>query len=419
MGLGLRISAELDEPGGALEQVASAIRAAVADPLDRLILNFASGDGVLHVRLHPAEEDVEFVLDGAALVVSAKTSSAGPGYHAWLVDLLEAIGQTLDIVWDWQDRGAGEGDETGYRGGYDFIGLQAAMAGWLRDLAAGFLEYDHDDAPIAISLPVGDKIVSDAYAVSSMGEWTRDWFTGVAMADDAELAVAAAEFFPAWHPRDDARYWLGCGLAMAWQAVRWTPPAYAAEQDLYHATLGCFARAHEIDPDITLPEAPIRELWALLNGGRHPAKPPAPTGVGFRRGLMARPLTGQWRAILPGYFITGEENEGQTVYYAFAERTMHGTSFETTSETGDSGERAVADRIAQTRGMPGAIDFRVGNVVGSATSRPDAPNRIVEGMVGCGDAMCLVSLVHEDTEDGQAWAEATLHSISHPERQAE
>src|SRR5690349_15037902 len=48
----------------------------------------------LYCRLHPAAEDMEisFIGDGE-LTASANTSSAGPGYHIFLCDMLHRLGE--------------------------------------------------------------------------------------------------------------------------------------------------------------------------------------------------------------------------------------------------------------------------------------------------------------------------------------
>src|SRR4051794_20493022 len=58
------------------------------------------GRPLLGVRIHPGGEDVEFVLeDDRTLLVTANTSSVGPGYHINVCDLLRSLGAQLNLKW--------------------------------------------------------------------------------------------------------------------------------------------------------------------------------------------------------------------------------------------------------------------------------------------------------------------------------
>jgi len=83
---------------------------------------------VLYLELHPAEEDVRFFVDDHDyLICSARTSSAGPGYHAFLVELLEMIQGPAKISWIWDDEEKEFMDETTYFSKRDFNTLQMEM----------------------------------------------------------------------------------------------------------------------------------------------------------------------------------------------------------------------------------------------------------------------------------------------------
>lgn len=50
--------------------------------------------------MSPLEEDVNLSLqDDGSLVVAAKTSSLGPGYHAHLVAALESVAEDIGFEW--------------------------------------------------------------------------------------------------------------------------------------------------------------------------------------------------------------------------------------------------------------------------------------------------------------------------------
>src|SRR5579859_2078444 len=71
------------------------------------------GSPVLLVELHPAAETLRVVLQrDNNIVVSAQTSSVGPGYHIYVCDLLSRMSRRFDVRWN--PSSDVEGDETGY-----------------------------------------------------------------------------------------------------------------------------------------------------------------------------------------------------------------------------------------------------------------------------------------------------------------
>lgn len=104
----------------------SELRSAVDDHPLNPFLDFSDDGEELKVYLYPGEEPVFVSYKGSApgngpkrrqapqLVLSARTSSAGPGYHAWLVDLIELVSARLNLDWQWADADGDIGDETGF-----------------------------------------------------------------------------------------------------------------------------------------------------------------------------------------------------------------------------------------------------------------------------------------------------------------
>src|SRR4051812_24319455 len=107
MGLGLRIHCLPNELGGRTrEQIEHAVSMFAArepaDPLLRRLVRCEALDDRLLVRLHPSEESVEFFFEASGnFVCAAKTSTAGPGYHAFLLEWLENLGTACRLPWIW------------------------------------------------------------------------------------------------------------------------------------------------------------------------------------------------------------------------------------------------------------------------------------------------------------------------------
>lgn len=206
MGLGIYITGEPERSGllrrrPSSETLFDAIKGAAADLIDdsltRRFFLSEQGTSELALFLHPAEENVDISYDGRDVTLSAKTSSAGPGYHAWLVNFVDHIGERVGITWDWRDGDEDSADETDYHSHRDFGRLQAAMANWLQEFSKYFLNESDLDS-LNICLPLDFSPVHEHFAISPMGVWEREWFECVIRADADEIGDIAQTFFPAW-----------------------------------------------------------------------------------------------------------------------------------------------------------------------------------------------------------------------------
>ncbi len=144
MGLGIHVGAEIPRKG-ILKRILP--NQDIFDLIEYLAISFLKkntldhacstrNEEVLYLSFHPSEEDVYFyATDDNDIVCSAKTSSAGPGYHALLIELLDYIDQNSDISWIWESEESEYQDETGYYFHRDFQKLQIAMAEQLHAIA--------------------------------------------------------------------------------------------------------------------------------------------------------------------------------------------------------------------------------------------------------------------------------------------
>ena len=273
MGLGVHVTGKPPKKGflpirrkagAVLENIGQAVDDAVTDPLLRRLMSIERSENGLHVRLHPGEEDVLFTAVKGRIEVQAKTSSAGPGYHVMLVELLEEVGGRTGVAWSWEGRGDGEGDTTGYHEHRDFGKLRQAMLEWLATVADQLLRADAEGADnFRICLPVGGGPVGPYFALAPMGELTREWCRGAADGNAGSLERAGAEFFTAWHGPDQAGFWVNCGRYLMRWDIAWTRPEDEGERRLYEATLGCFARARDLDSQIGRASCRERVLFAV------------------------------------------------------------------------------------------------------------------------------------------------------------
>ncbi len=92
----------------------------------------------LFVTIHPAGEEVEFIVpESGRVTVSTKTSTVGPGYHTALCQLLHRFGEEKKVRWnpigDGKDASQ---DETGYFASGNRAAVETEMLQHLKTIAA-------------------------------------------------------------------------------------------------------------------------------------------------------------------------------------------------------------------------------------------------------------------------------------------
>lgn len=414
MGVGLRIGADIShkpwlEKESARFEFLCRLRDAIAiyaaqRQMDCLLHQFIV-DGTLFSCLHPAAEDVEFCFDGDLLICSAKTSTVGPGYHAYLVEMLEEIGVRCDLPWEWSDEAEGFEDETGYQEDGDFTRTQDEMCWWLRAVANSVLDCSPDSGHLISMRSNFGLAHHDYFAASATGFWERAFFEEAAKRQPHALHALAAQFFPWWNKGLDASFWRNAALVQMWERLPWSPPEDDGQRAAYEAALACLEKARRIDPSIPVPEAETAEIKALLSGEQAFPIPPADR-IGFRRLDMRRSLTGNWTIVTPGYFYEKEEEE--TVVYWYDDRFIHGSSLSFSPDIPHSWE--PGDRA---NGALDVFTFDKDGRQGSAVLREDDESGLGRHLLFCKvhapGSLCLLSIYFRDLGD-LAWARGVFES---------
>ncbi len=409
MGLGFRVGAQL--PTGArlgglgspellLQKVIDATPQRVGDSDHAAITAWGSVPNGVDFILHPAEEPLELRVVDGWLEATAKTSSAGPGYHAFAIEWLDRVADEFGLTWSWADEAREYLDETGFAETRDFESLQAEMFAWLRFVAKRLLGSEQAEWPLG--LPMGFWVRGDHYAISSLGRWSREWFEAAAAADDTNSTDHGRAFFPWWNRDRDALFFKNCALVQAWVDVLWRAPVGDQERRCLENTLACFHRARALDPALELPESEIAEIEALI-AGNAPERPRV-SGVGFRRLPMRKPVTGSWTLEVPGYFQETSERDGGTIVFWDGTRTIRSSSFafgpeepprpETGSLVFDEDGRwgtAEIDRIEQE----GAVYWQL------------------HGEMRAPGSVCVVTVCFDDADDRE-WAIESWRSLRRP-----
>ena len=278
----------------------------------------AQGDDglpVLAVDLHPAAESVQIrATDGGRVTVACKTSTAGPGFHAYVCDTLRRAGADLNIEWSRPDPDAGTGDPTGYFETSDFAPVRREMLSWLGTAVRSLSDLiARDYTGLALSLPPDVSFRHDGVLATPMGPRSEQWLREV-----ADAPARGADVFPWWQQGTGAPYHLGRALTRMWTDVRWRKPQTDEARKVIDEVLRDLRRALALAPDL---DYPWRE-WHELNG--FVGAPGAQSDVvsrrakdvlddqpliGYRRRDVTASLAGNWSIVVPGSFETIVDDE--------------------------------------------------------------------------------------------------------------
>ena len=330
MGLGVMYRAELqrgssddliavDELWEEVGEVVSQLASDLGSPIEDWFWHHASGDH-MWISVVPFAENIELFVDAGAVVFSAKTSGAGPGYHEFVVAILDELEVELGLAWSF---GEDEGDETGFRESRETAELRRTMAGQARGLARMVIESMGQGTLVNMGLDFRPKV--RGFAASPLGEWSAEWFDRLAAATDAEALALAEDFFPWWNRELSGDEFAKFGMVVCWNDVRWVSPVGDAEELAIGTALDCFEQARELGTRLEIPELVRAELKRLASPDA-PTHAPGPEGVGYRRRMVTVSLPGHWELEVPGYFHDAVEDEGGTLVYWLEHRTIRAST---------------------------------------------------------------------------------------------
>lgn len=344
----------------------------------------------LYVQIHPCAEDVEISVPETGLcLVTAKTSTVGPGYHIFLCDLLHAFGAHFKVEWDAPGEEI-EGDETGCFFNGDAAAVRTEMLRWLSTVASIVVENLKEDTAASVrmvSMPLTRSYPDQTGVLTPTGPRTPDWFTMVAA--DPECGL---DFFAWWPEGVGAAFFLGRARCKLWQEVRWRTPITEDEGELLMDVHFDLERAFHFDPHAAIPWREWRELLDYINEyfgyaefqhegtqeediERRAAEADASQPLmGYRRGRVNVTLTGGWSITIPGEFAEEWEENGETWSAWHGGRTIWFTSW---SVCGENDETLSAREIIDSRTWPERgefIDHAEGAMLARAVFLPTEEN---------------------------------------------
>jgi hypothetical protein len=438
MGVGLYLTgvyptdAVEQSPDDWLEQVAAWLESHEEEPLMMCERGVnGSEHPTLFVQIHPCAEDVEIsVPDDGVCLINAKTSTAGPGYHIYLCELLHSLGKQFQIEWNIPAEEI-EGDETGYFFQRDASAVRQEMLRWLSAVSRIVVE-NYKDSEVGVrmvSMALDRSYPDQTGILTPVGPRDPQWFERL-----IESPEQGIEFFPWWPEGVGAAFFLGRALCRLWQEVRWRTPIAEEEGELLMDVHLDLERAYHLDPQAAIPWREWHTLLDYLNDyfgyaefqheetqeeeikRRAERVDPSVPLIGYRRGRVNVTLTGGWSITIPGELAEEWEESGETWSAWFGGRTIWFTSW---SVSGEHDETMSAREILDGRPWPDDVAFiehEDGPLLGRAVFMPcDEEGEAMWNLKGYSAiegnfALCNIYL---QSEDDLAWALEIWKSLRH------
>jgi hypothetical protein len=373
-------------------------------PLDRLAI-YTLHDDLLEYALLPIEEPVCFRIERTGLlgrkqrlVVSARTSSAGPGYHAALIAGLDRMAVRGGLKWrETED----EFDEAGYFANRDFDALQAAHRDFFEALSKMMLEWIDDGRnDIAVSLPLelssARSVIAEPVA-TPMGPRDGRFFE----------QPDPARHFPWWPEALGPDACSGIATALLWCNFAWCAPLAGRDREVGEVALALVEQVAAAGARQAPPVAPAA-ISALLENEDQVV--PATEGIGYRRRLDRQVLPGGWSVGVPGWYVREPQDDG-AIAFSFAGREVWVTIFPFPGPL-DAAERDGI--LASTRAD---IALHQDGLVGRAEVKLDDPGTggpemwFLQGTLVATESLARITIVFP-TPDHRPWAEEVFRSVA-------
>lgn len=299
--------------------VESARQWANAKGLSGLFYAIPYDDGA-RICFYPPTGSVSFFVESQRLSFDAKTSIAGPGFHAALIDLCDRIAADLRIIWRW-DAG---GDETGFATHRDRAHLERSFVDQFFAFCETYKTKQMGSAH-ALNLATDLALATTNGIATPMGVLSREFFVE---AVESANAGAARELFPWWEDAINSEFWINTLRATVLTEVEWRQPRGPWETFIHSACAHCKSAAMETGatPSQDVLEA-IKELDGILALPNNSFVAPSPSLAGYKRRRRGYFLPGDWRIAMPGYYIDQLENDNTTSCIWFGDEEVRGNSF--------------------------------------------------------------------------------------------
>ncbi|MCA0314879.1 MAG: hypothetical protein LCH63_13740 [Candidatus Melainabacteria bacterium] len=434
MSLGLYLKGRFSGKGVNSEKVSAVFDRATLEEFERWISNVAfdelewsqwteddDGNPCLMLLLHPGAEPIMLSpLSEDELLVAAATSSAGPGYHIFICDLLRKLAQCFGLDW-YSEEEAEALDETGFFETGDKERLYEEFNRWMGALSKRVSELSREGAKFHLAMPFdGHQFDVSEPILTQLGPRDMHWLQAV-----TREPSLGRDIFPWWEDGHGAEYHLGRALCYMWNAMRWREPLTESEAELNETVLRHLDSAYNLDPDL---EFPWRE-WAQIiaysgsdcemsafieeKADQSDFREARLSLVGYRRYDVRKNLGGGWSIAIPGTFVE-ELEEGQTFLAYDETRNVRVTCM---SATDAAGQPLDAEEILRKiKVIDDPVRYERNGIFGRAffekITEEDAEFWMLRGVASAEGTFAQVTICFEE-EDDQTWALSIIRSLDH------
>lgn len=406
MGLGLSLRADFTT-GGTFESTRTApefvrelvqwfTREARPNPLRIL-----QSDSEINLWLHPGEEPVFVTLENDRTVeFAARTSSAGPGYHAWLVETLKRAAEDLSL--EWQPSSLEAGDETDYFGSGDFISLKAQMLEWLQATCQQMHQIGAaPDTRMRLSMDTETIFDMPGLVHTQLGPRDEAWISRMITDPDG------GDFWPWPDAGFGPTYSVGLAKLYMWNDVRWRSPVNDEERSLLNEVNELLANAYS-QSYYAIPWREWREIRSLLQvrgdvDGEIDRRAMEDSGplIGYRRFPVKYRLFG-WQVTLDGDLATEWDDKG--TFTAYDSGRWLGLSFYK-----QEGEAVLPD-LSEFEGETIPAPDSAADSVSRLDWEGDDTGWVLKSAFAAEDRAIILTMVAESRES-RDWIEETFQSV--------
>jgi hypothetical protein len=364
-------------------------------PLGKLAMLSEYSASEFGVQLLPIEENVEFRQEGSSVIISARTSSVGPGYHAYLVQLLDEVIALRKYAGSETEEWF---DETGYFTRRNFAQLQSEMNELFQAISRMVLEHSerHPDADSFLLSFQMEGLLSSLKADSFPGGINALALTPRGPRDKAffDGKGAASDHYPWWEEGLTPASACGLAEALLWTEYPWREPRVERERAVEEVISALLSKAGQMGA----------RLKIEFDSARHSTAAPAALGTGYRRHDSRRTITGSWSLIVPGYFLS--EFDDGTMSCWFAGRHIYASSFSVSMKDGTRPDPFKDKGMTISREIDGVL---YQGRVDLHDSDGEVSWRLWGGAVDK-DSLATITVIFENPQD-RAWAEKVLFSL--------
>ncbi len=329
MGIGLSLAGvlgsesklRLTEIRDWLSRAAVWFEAAGDSVLETRLVRDYHGHPLLHVHFHPVAEPAQIRLGSSCKVsVHAKTTPAGPGYHAHLCELLIDFAEDHEFTWN---EPAADRDPVNYFSHPDPERLERHFLHWLSRECSQALRRSAPDAVIAVGIPRPNRFCHPGPVLTPLGPQSMDWLKHV-----ATEPASGRSFFPWWSKDLNADFYMRRALTDLWLAFPWRTPLTEAEGEVVDQIAADFVNAYEANPHAELPWSAWNTIVQTIeaDGNKFTVEPipqdlveqirsrddGSAEPMGYRKFPVHRQFSSGWQMTISGQMAIRREEDGRT-----------------------------------------------------------------------------------------------------------